>query len=816
VACGISLCLPLPCLAIFVADPSLRIIKACCNRLQEHRTAFKHFVENAERAERDPMDDAQISRRGWMIGTAAMAAWATSPVRAMLAEAGQQALPAAVELLVARMTVEEKAGQLTLMAAAWAGGAATALNPAGAAATFDGQLAEVRAGRLTGVFNGNGAVMAQRMQTVAMRESRLKIPLLFAADIIHGFRTVFPMPLAEAGSFDPELARRTARAAGAEAAASGIDWTFAPMVDIARDQRWGRGIEGAGEDVLLGRMMAEARVRGFQGERGLAAPDAVASCAKHFAAYGAGEAGLDYNSVDLSERTLRDVYFPPFQAALAVGAPTVMASFNEIAGVPATANPWLLTDVLRKEWQYGGLVVSDYTGDEELIAHGFAADAREATKLAFLAGVDMSMQSAFYMKHLPGLVADGTVPMARLDEAVRRVLALKVALGLFDDPFRRISARREKTQVRTRATLALAREAGARSIVMLRNDGELLPLPRSGKRIALIGPFAQGQHDLIGPWNVYGTDAEAVDLLTGVRAAVADAGSVTVADGSGVDAPLPGGITAAVAAAQAADIAILAIGESQRMSGEAQSRSDIVVPAAQMALAEAVFATGKPVVVLLSTGRGLALSGAVLKAPALLVTWFLGSEAGRAIADVLFGAVGPSARLPASFPHATGQEPYHYAHKNTGRPNGPGALTEYKTHYREFPNEAAFPFGHGLTYGRIAYSGLDLGGGRLTGDGVLTLSATVTNSGIHPAEEVVQLYVQDVTASITRPVRELKGFRRVALKPGESQRVAFTLRRADLLFIGRALKPTVEPGRFRLWIAPSAQAEGVAGEFMLA
>jgi beta-glucosidase len=762
------------------------------------------------------MDDQRISRRAILMGAGAMATWAASPARALLAEVGQGALPAAVERLLASMTPEEKAGQLTLMAAAWAGGAATALNPAGAAASFEGQLAEVRAGRLTGVFNGNGAAMARQMQTVAMRQARLKVPLLFAADVIHGFRTVFPVPLAEAGSFDPDLARRTARAAGAEAAAAGIDWTFAPMVDIARDQRWGRGVEGAGEDVLLGRMMADARVRGFQGTKGLAAPDAVAACAKHFAAYGAGEAGLDYNSVDVSERTLREIYFPPFQAALAAGVPTVMASFNEIAGVPATANEWLLRQVLHDEWKFEGLVVSDYTGDEELIAHGFAADAREGTRLAFLAGVDMSMQSGFYIKHLPDLVATGEVPLARLDQAVRRVLALKVALGLFDDPFRRIDARREKTQVRTKASLALAREAGAKSIVLLKNDGDLLPLPRSGKRIVLIGPFAQGKHDLIGPWNVYGTDAEAVDLLTGVREAVKDAVSVTAVDGSGIDEALPGGIDAAVTAARSADVVVLAIGESQRMSGEAQSRSDIVVPAAQQALVAAVVATGKPVVVLLSTGRGLALSGAVLDASAILVTWFLGSEAGRSIADVLFGIEAPSARLPVSFPHATGQEPYHYAHKSTGRPNGAGALAEYKAHYREFANDALFPFGHGLTYGQIAYSALDSGGGTLAADGTLTVSATITNSGVHAAEEVVQLYVQDVTASITRPVRELKAFRRIALKPGEAKVVTFTLRRADLLFIGRDLRPTVEPGRFRMWIAPSAQAEGVAGEFTLA
>ncbi|TCP36724.1 glycoside hydrolase family 3 N-terminal domain-containing protein [Sphingomonas sp. BK235] len=761
-------------------------------------------------------DASRPSRRAWLMGAGATLAWAASPARALLAQAAATPLPPAFEALIARMTVEEKAGQLTLMAAAWAGGAAAALNPAGAGASFDQQLAEVRRGRLTGVFNGNGAVMAQRMQRAAVTRSRLKIPLLFAADIIHGFRTVFPVPLAEAASFDPELARRTARAAGAEAAASGIDWTFAPMVDIARDARWGRGVEGAGEDVLLGRLMAAARVRGFQGENGLADPRAVAACAKHFVAYGAGEAGLDYNSVDVSERTLREIYFPPFEAALAAGAPTVMAAFNELSGVPATANDWLLTEVLRRQWGFAGLVVSDYTGDEELIAHGLAADAREATKLAFLAGVDMSMQSGFYIKHLPDLVARGEVPGERLDAAVRRVLALKVALGLFDDPFRRIDPARERAEVRTPATLALAREAGARSIVLLKNEGALLPLPRTGRRIALIGPFASGRHDLIGPWNVYGSDAEAVDLATAVRAAVADAAQVSVTPGAAIHAPLPGGIAAAVAAARAAEVAVLAIGEAQDMSGEAQSRSAIDVPEPQLALARAVLATGTPVVVLLRTGRALALDPALLGARAIAVTWFLGSQDGPAIADMLFGAVAPSARLPVSFPRATGQVPYYYAHKTTGRPNPPGPLQPFKAHYREFAQSALFPFGHGLTYGEIVYSGLSLSTQRLEPGGTLTVRATVTNRGRHAAEEVVQLYVHDVAASVTRPVRELKAFRRVALAPGARETVTFTLRRDDLLFVGRDLTPTVEPGAFRLWVAPSAEAEGVSGSFSLA
>ena len=710
------------------------------------------------------------------------------------------------------MTLEEKAGQLTLMAAAWAGGAANRLNPTAPTGSHDAQLGEANAGRLTGVFNGNGATMARQMQQAAT-SSRLKIPLIFAADVIHGFRTVFPVPLGEAASFDPALAERTARVAATEAAAAGIDWTFAPMVDIARDARWGRGVEGAGEDVLLGCDMARARVRGFQG-RALTADDAVMACAKHFAAYGAGEAGLEYNTVDVSERTLRDVYFPPFEAALDAGALSVMAAFNEISGVPATANRWLMTDVLREQWHFGGLTVSDYTGDMELIAHGFAADARDAARLAFLAGVDMSMQSGLYLRYLPDLVTSGAVPLARLDAAVRRVLRVKVALGLFDDPFRRIDPRREVARVGTAAHRQVARDAARRSIVLLKNDGGLLPLA-SDRRIALIGPFAAGQHDLIGPWNVYGTDADAVDLATGIRAAAGTRAQITVTAGSHVEAPLAGGIEAAAAAARAADVVLLAIGESQDMSGEAQARTEIVVPAPQQALAEAVMATGTPVVVILKNGRALALGGALLAAPAILVTWFLGSEGGAAIGDIVFGHASPSARLPVSFPRASGQEPYYYAHKATGRPNPDGPLEPYKAHYRGTPNSALFPFGHGLTYGRVDYSGLEISdGGRLAPGGTLTISATIACSG-KAVEEVVQLYIHDVAASVTRPVRQLKAYRRVALAPGQSERVGFTLRRSDLSFIGLDLKAIAEPGEFVVWIAPSAEAAGVSGRFTL-
>lgn len=761
------------------------------------------------------MIETTISRRAALLGAGALAAWIHSPVRALLQTADRLDTPAFVDALVAKMSLEEKAGQLSLMAAAWGGGKAAAMNPpSGASVTFEQQVEEARLGRLTGVFNGNGAEMARQMQTAVMSGSRLKIPLIFAADIIHGHRTIFPVPMAEAASFEPELARRTAEAAAYEAAAAGIDWTFAPMVDIARDQRWGRTVEGAGEDLHLGQLFAAARVRGFQGGN-LAAADRMLACAKHFAAYGAAEAGLDYNTVDVSERTLREVYLPPFKTAFDAGALSAMAAFNELSGIPATGNSWLMETLLRGEWGFDGFVVSDYTGDEEMIAHGFAADGREAAKLAFLAGVDMSMQSGLYRLHLPDLVRSGEVPVERLDRSVRRVLAIKAKLGLFDDPFRRIDAKREQARSRTRKALALSREAARKSIVLLKNDGDLLPLPASGRRIAVIGPFASGQHDLNGPWCVYGDNNQAVDLATGLRGRMRDPSLLTVVEGSGVEEALPGGIDAAVAAARAADVVLLAIGESENMSGEAQSRTSITVPAPQQALADAVTAVGKPVVVILKNGRALALEGAVRDVQAILVTWFLGSESGNAIADILFGVHGPSARLPVSFPREAGQQPYYYAHKPTGRPNpSPDKLEPYKAHYRTIPNSALYPFGHGLTYGQVDYSDLSITP-QLDPGGEIVIQARIRNSGRRAADEVVQLYIRDRVASITRPVRELKAFRKVPLAPGETETVRFRLRREDLAFIGQNLRPTVEAGVFDVWIAPSAEAAGVHGTFTL-
>lgn len=756
------------------------------------------------------MADIRLSRRDAMIAMGLASAWAASPVSGLARSLDAAAAPSFIDSLIGRMTLEEKAGQLTLMPSAWGGTKAAQFNPPGNGQNFDAQLEDVAAGKLTGVFNGNGAEMARRMQMTAMDRSRLKIPLIFAADVIHGHRTLFPTPVGEVASFEPELARRTARAAAFEAAGAGIDWTFAPMVDVARDQRWGRTMEGAGEDVLLGKLFAAARVRGFQGDD-LTADDAMMACAKHFAAYGAAEAGLDYNTVDISERTLREVYLPPFKAAIDAGAASIMASFNEISGIPSTANKWLMTDLLRGEWKFPGLVVSDYTGDEELIFHGFAEDGKDAARLAILAGVDMSMASNLYMLHLPSLVREGKVPEEVIDRSVRRVLLIKAMLGLFDDPFRRIDPKREARRSRTPQNIALARESARKSIVMLKNDGNLLPLSKSTK-IALLGPFAEGAHDLIGGWAVYGDDAQAVDLATGMRNA---GGTITVVEGCGIEAPIEGGIEAAVAAAKEADVVVMSIGEAQNMSGEAQSRTDIVVPRAQQDLAEAVAKLGKPMVVVLRNGRALALEGALRDAPAILVTWYLGSESGNAIADILYGSDSPSGRLPVSFPYDTGQEPYHYDRKQTGRPQPPGPRVDYKAQFREVPNKALFPFGHGLTYGIVEYGTLTLDHSELPWGGKVEASTTITNKGQRTIEEVAQFYIRDRVASATRPIRQLVAFHKIAIGPGETKAVRFSLDRSMLEFYGPDNRPIAEPGEFDLWIAPSAQDEGASGRIRL-
>ncbi len=715
-----------------------------------------------------------------------------------------------LEALLARMTLEEKVGQLGIFAdmlRPFAPGINPEMNEQSAAQTLE----LVRSGRAGALFNGVGAALGREAQRVAVEETRLGIPLLFGADVIHGMRTVFPIPLGEASSFEPDLARRTARAAAIEATAAGLHWTFAPTVDVARDQRWGRVAEAAGEDVFLSCAFSAARVQGFQGDD-LKAADTLLATPKHFAAYGAVMGGLDYNSVEISEGTLRDVHLPPFKAALDAGALTIMSAFNDINGVPASANHQLMTVILRHEWKFRGFVVSDYTADFELVAHGYASDDSEATQLAFNAGLDMSMQSGLYGAHLAALVESGKVDVQTVDDSVRRVLAVKDAIGLFDNPYRSLDPQRESELDLSQHT-ALAREAAQRSMVLLKNDGDVLPLPKSGKKIALIGPFAEDRDNLEGCWSLFGDKHIQVNLADGLRAAMADGNDLLVVPGCGFEEVIDGGFEAAVAAANQADVVLLAVGEPQNYSGEAQSRHQIVLPAVQQRLAEAIAATGKPVVVLLRNGRALALEGAVRDAAAIVVTWFLGSQTGTAVADVVFGDFNPAGKLPVSFPSLAGQQPLYYNRTRTGRPELPD-MTEFKTRWREGSHLPLYPFGHGLSYTQFAYTAPVLDSTQLTWDGSVRVRARITNTGKRAGEEVVQLYVHDRVASRVRPIRELKDFRKVALRPGEHADVEFVLDRQALSFTRANGEFGAEPGLFDVWITSSAQ-EGEAVRFEL-
>ncbi|SCW55333.1 beta-glucosidase [Sphingobium faniae] len=718
---------------------------------------------------------------------------------------------ARVDDLIARMTLEEKAGQMTCLADSF-----RPFNPPNPQVGIQDEkrlAAEIRKGRVGCLFNGIGVAGARRAQDIAVKDSRLGIPLLFAGDVIHGLKTIFPVPLGEAASFDPRLAERTARAMAQEATAAGLHLTFAPMVDVARDQRWGRVVEGAGEDVVLTSLFAAARVRGFQG-RDLRRDDSLLACPKHFAAYGAVAAGLEYGNVDISDATLRETHIPPFGSAFAAGALTTMAAFNEINGVPATADRELLTDILRGEMGFRGFVFSDYTADEELVAHGFAQDDRDAARLAVLAGVDMSMQSGLFIQYLPDLVKSGAVPLGTIDVAVRRILYVKMAIGLFDNPYRSLDEAAEKSRIATSAHRALARESATRSVVLLQNDGTLPLDPAKRQKIALIGPFGEDKANLYGPWAFYGDPDKGVDIASGLRAAMPDPSLLTVVKGSDVRKPIEGGVARAVEAAKAADIVLLAIGESQDMSGEAQSRTVIEIPPAQQALADAVAATGKPVVVLLRHGRALALHDGVASAQAILATWFLGSETGHAIADLLFGRADPSGKLPVSFPWESGQEPFFYDRKSTGRPVTGNGGTEYKARYATTDNSARYPFGHGLSYTRFVLEDMKLSDTALRWDRAIEVTARVCNGGDRPGSEVVQLYTRDRVASRTRPIRELKRIERVTLNPGESKLVRFSLSRADLEFVGAGNRRIAEPGLFDLWLGQSSLG-GLHAQFTL-
>ena len=694
-----------------------------------------------------------------------------------------------LDSLLARMTLEEKLGQLNLLSA---GGKAS-----------PEQTALVRRGLVGGLFNVIGTENTQAVDRVATTESRLKIPLLFGLDVIHGFRTIFPIPLAEAGAFDVDLAEATARAAGREAAAAGINWTYAPMVDIAHDPRWGRIAEGSGEDPYLGALLAAARVRGFQ--------ESILATAKHFAAYGAAEAGRDYNTADVSERTLREVYLPPFKAAVDAGVATLMSAFNDIGGVPASGNAWLTDTVLRREWGFRGMVVSDWTSVAELIPHGVAGSRAEAGRQALTAGVDMDMQSSIYVETLAALVRDNRIPMAVVDSAVLRVLRAKARVA----QLRPVAP--NAVEIR-----ALARRAARESIVLLKNEGGVLPIDRAAPAVAVIGPLADNQLDALGPWHTDGRPEDVVTVLQGIKNRVAAGTQVLYARGAGIDDTATTGFADALATARRAKVAILVLGERHDMSGEAASRSSLGLPGVQQQLLEAVAATGTPVVLVLMNGRPLILEWAAEHVPAIVEDWFLGVESGNATAEVLFGDVNPSGRLPVTFPRSVGQIPLYYNHRNTGRPP---AADKFTSKYIDVPVTPRYPFGYGLSYTTFAYRDLkvafrtatgsrDLQAGpvRLGPTDTLSVVVTVANTGTREGTEVVQLYVRDEVASVARPVRELKGFSRVTLKPGEARRIELRLAARDLSFYGLDMKRTVEPGTFRVFVGPNS-VEGLEAVF---
>jgi len=658
----------------------------------------------------------------------------------------------------------------------------------------------LRKGLLGSTLNVRGAINTNQLQHIAVEESRLKIPNLFGYDVIHGYRTIFPIPLAEASSWDPAVAERSASIAASETFASGVRWTFAPMVDIARDPRWGRITEGAGEDPFLGAAFARARVIGFQGTD-YGAPGKILACAKHWVAYGAAEGGRDYNTTDVSEQTLREIYFPPFRAAVDAGVGTLMSAFNSLNGVPASANPFTLTKVLRGEWKFDGFVVSDYTSVKELINHGLAANDHDAAQAALNAGVDMEMVSRLFNQNGPTLLNEGKVSQATIDEAVRRILRIKFRLGLFEHPYTDEAV--ESGAILTSANRAAARFAAGRSMVLLKNDQGVLPLDKAIRSIAVIGPLADDHRAPLGWWSGDGHDDDTVTALAGIRNKVSPQTKVTYAKGCDVLGDSTAGFAEAVKSAQDSDVAVVVVGEAKEMVGEAASRSSLDLPGRQMDLVKEIKATGKPTIVVLINGRPPTIGWIVDNVPAILEAWMGGTEAGTAIADILFGDVNPGGKLPVTFPRTVGQVPIYYNHMNTGRP--PEASSRYNSKYLDAPWTPQFPFGFGLSYTKFKFANLQTSAPQIKPDGRLTVSVDVSNVGKRAGDEVVQVYIRDVAASMTRPVKELKAFKRITLTPGETQHLEFVLGPEHLGFYNRDMKYVVEPGEFKVMVGSSSE-----------
>lgn len=712
-----------------------------------------------------------------------------------IAFAQKKTIDQKVDSVLKLMTLDEKVGQMNQYSGPW--------EHTGPITEQGDILEQIKEGRVGSMLNVNGVEHTRELQQLAM-QSRLKIPLLFGQDVIHGYRTTFPIPLAEAASWDLSAIELSARIAATEASASGIHWTFAPMVDIARDPRWGRVMEGAGEDPYLGSLIAKARVKGFQG-KGLGNVDAVMACAKHFAAYGAAIGGRDYNSVDMSKHMLWSVYLPPFKAAADAGAATFMNSFNDINGIPATANSYIQKDILKGKWNFKGFIVSDWGSIGEMINHGYVKDNYEAAWKAVMAGNDMDMESRSYINNLSKLVKEGKVPMKVVDEAVKRILKKKFELGLFDDPYKFCSAEREKKEMNNPQHALIARDMAKKSIVLLKNENHLLPLSKNTKTIAFIGPIVKRVRENLGFWSIEFPDSNyIVSQWQGLQNKVGNNTKLLYAQGCDIDDTSRAGFAEAINTAMQADVVIMSVGERRDMSGEAKSRSNIHLPGIQEELIKAVYATGKPIVVLINAGRPLIFNWTSEHVPAIVYTWWLGSEAGNAIADVLFGDYNPSAKLPISFPRSEGQIPIYYSHLNTGRPAMNDSDRFYRSAYIDLSIYPQYEFGYGLSYSNFAYGDLKLSSTKMKVNEKITLSCTITNTGNYAGEETVQLYMRDRVASVVRPVEELKDFKKTMLQPGERKTIQFVIDKEKLSFYDQKLNWIVEPGEFDVMIGSSS------------
>ena len=731
-------------------------------------------------------------------------------IKGFAQQSGDAAMNRYITTLMQKMTLEEKIGQLNLPSVGF-----DVTGPI----LSQGVEEKIRKGLVGGVFNTYTPVAVRKLQDLAVKETRLKIPLLFGYDVIHGHRTIFPVPLGLSASWDTAMIRRTARAAAEEASADGLNWTFSPMVDIARDPRWGRVSEGAGEDPFLGAAIAKAMVQGYQGND-FSKNNTILACVKHFALYGASEAGRDYNTVDMSRVKMFNEYLLPYKAAVDAGAATVMTSFNEIDGIPASANKWLLTDLLRKQWGFKGMIVTDYTAINEMIAHGMG-DEKKVAELSLNAGVDMDMVGELFIKHGVELVKTGKVSVAQVDAACRRILEAKYKLGLFQDPYRYISEERNKDEIMNEEKIALEKEAAIKSMVLLKNEIQTLPLSAS-KKIAFIGPLVKDQRNLIGNWSgagdwkkavsvwsaleqkygankfLYAKGANLIDDSTLLKRLNAHDGQIVPESTSPEQL-----ISEAVQTAQQSDVVVAVLGEAFGMSGEAASRSMIGLPENQLELLKALKKTGKPIVLVLMNGRPLTLSWEDQNMDAILETWFGGTQAGPAIAEVLFGEANPSGKLSMTFPRNVGQVPLYYNAKNTGRPFDENQ--KYTTKYLDVPNTPLYAFGHGLSYTTFGYSDLRLSKASIKAGEKLTATITVTNTGNYDGIEMVQLYIRDLVGTITRPVKELKGFKQVQLKKGESKEISFTISSDDLKFYNSNLQYVVEPGEFQVFVGTNSQ-----------